>query len=264
MMKITVLGCGASGGVPLITGNWGECSPENPKNIRTRCSLSLHIGNQVWLIDMSPDLRQQCIREKIYHVDGVLCTHTHFDHVGGIDELKPFSINQKKLIPIYSDKESLQSLASRYPYAFENPYFEEAPQIYKWFLKAIEVHDPFYIDNVLIIPFQQNHRYSHSLGFRFPSWGYSTDVWELDDEAFEILKGVDLWIVDCIDIRPRATHAHLERTLSWVERLAPREVMLIHMSHQLDYDKLRSLLPDNVYPAYDGMVIEVEDKANLL
>ena len=255
-MKIKILGCGASGGVPLITGNWGKCNPENSYNLRTRTSLALSIEDQVWLIDMSPDLHVQCLRENISRIDGVLCTHAHFDHIGGLDEMKPFSVRQKQLLPIYSDKETLENLRYRYPYAFEHTSPPEGPLVYQPFVQGIEIQREFYIASEKVIPFFQDHRHSHSLGFRFVSWGYSTDVWELSDEAFQILEGIDVWIVDCLDVMPRETHVHLKKTLAWIERLRPKKTILIHMNHLLDYDVLKSQLPSDVVPAYDGMVLE--------
>lgn len=257
-MKITILGCGSSGGVPLITGKWGECSPNNSRNYRTRCSVALDIKDQTWLIDTSPDLRFQCLREGISAVDGVIYTHAHFDHIGGLDDLKPFSIEQKTLIPIWADPITLQWLKIRHSYAFQDSNPEALPS-YAPFLQGNVIEEAFSIGDVPVIPFIQDHRYSQSLGFRFPSWAYSTDVWALDEVAFSILEGVDLWIVACMARYPVTTHAHLERILEWIEHVKPTRVVLTHMGHSLDYDELQKELPSHVMPAYDGMVLETAD-----
>lgn len=252
-LTVTILGCGASGGVPLITGYWGNCDPLNPKNVRTRSSIALTIDQTVWLIDMTPDLRAQCLRENITRIDGVLCTHTHFDHIAGLDELKPFSFAQKKPIPLYASAEHLEELRLRFPYAF--PYADESysPDIYKHFIEPIVIDKPFDIQGVPVIPILQDHRYSVSLGFRFPSFAYSTDVWQLDDHAMDALKDLDVWIVDCLDIAPRATHTHWERTSQWIHELRPRKTILTHMSHFIDFQTFGNTLPQDVFLAYDGM-----------
>lgn len=255
-MKITILGCGPSGGVPLVTGSWGKCNPNNPKNHRTRTSIAINIRDETWVVDMSPDLRAQCLREKISRIDGILCTHAHFDHISGLEELKPFAV-ERGVIPIYADPETLAILVYRSPYAFESE--EMLPAIYKRFLKTVEITGTFSIAGVPVIPFEQDHRYSKSIGFRFPFWAYSTDVWELDENALDLLAGIDLWIVDCLDFVERDTHAHLDKTLAWIDRIKPNRAILTHMGIKLDYDELSQKLPDGVIPAHDGLALDVPD-----
>ncbi len=255
-MKITILGCGSSAGVPLVTGEWGDCNPNVWQNHRTRSSIALHTERQTWLIDTSPDLRYQCLREQITQVDGVLYTHGHFDHIGGLDDLKPFSLHQKKPIKIWGDALTIHGLRLRYPYAFLDTNLD-SPSVYQPFMEETIIEGPFDVDDVPVIPFIQDHRYSTTLGFRFPTWAYSTDVWHLDDTAFEMIAGIELWIVDCLAPLPQRTHSHLERTLNWIERVNPKRAILTHMGHFMDYATLLAELPSHVFPAFDGMQLEV-------
>ncbi len=254
-MRVTILGCGASGGVPLITGEWGVCDQTNPKNRRLRASIAIEKDNTTLVVDTSPDLREQCLAAGIQKIDAVLYTHSHADHTHGLDDLRPFLHTTKRPLPIYTNEETISFLKERFWYAF--PVDDIQPDIYSAFLTPHAIEGPFQVGEVNIQPFVQGHGYSTSLGFRFGKVAYSTDVVELGEEAFRTLEGVDVWIVDCITMEPRPTHAHLAKTLEWIERVRPRQAYLTHMSHLLDYDTLLKDLPKGVEPAYDGLVIEV-------
>ncbi|MGL4426711.1 MAG: MBL fold metallo-hydrolase [Alphaproteobacteria bacterium] len=256
-MKLTILGCGPSGGVPLSHGEWGACDPKNPRNNRTRTSAALTFDNgQVWLIDASPDLRQQLLRERIKHVAGVLLTHNHADHINGLDDLRPFYFAYLQQIQVYADTKTLQELRGKFPYFFNQPEGTEA--IYPLFFQFHELMlQPFEIEGVQVVPFVQNHGYSSSLGFRFPTFAYSTDVVSLSPEALALLEGIDLWVVDCMDIAPRPTHAHLELTLSWIEKIKPKKALLTHMGQAMDFETLCQKLPPGVEPAYDGLMLDL-------
>lgn len=254
-MRIKILGCGASGGVPLITGEWGACDPQNPKNRRRRASIAIEKGDTTLLVDTSPDLREQCLTGKIQKINGVVYTHDHADHTHGIDDLRPFLYTQKVPIPLCGNKETIHFLKTRFGYAF--PTEKITPEIYRHFVTAHIIDGPFVIGDIHITPFVQGHGYSTSIGYRFEKVAYSTDVVTLDEGAFKILEGIDTWVVDCIAMDPRATHSHLAQTLEWIMRVKPRRAYLTHMSHLLDYEKLAELLPKGVEPAYDGLVIEI-------
>jgi phosphoribosyl 1,2-cyclic phosphate phosphodiesterase len=254
-MRVKILGCGASGGVPLITGGWGACDLNNPKNRRRRASIAVEEKETLLLVDTSPDLREQCLSENIQKVSAVLYTHDHADHTHGIDDLRPFFYAKKALMPLYGNAETINFLKTRFGYAF--PIEENPPDVYRPFVTGHIINGPFVVGDIAVTPFVQGHGYSTSIGYRFEKVAYSTDVVALNEQAFEILKGVDTWIVDCISIEPRTTHSHLAQTLEWIERVGPRRAYLTHMSPLLDYDKLMTLLPKGVEPAYDGLVIEV-------
>ncbi len=254
-MRITVLGCGASEGVPILTGRWGECDPLNPKNQRSRASIAVEKEGTTLLIDTSPDLRSQWLASDLQELDAVLYTHDHADHTHGINDLRPFTYHSKMPLPVYSNAETINSIKKRFYYAF--PSQEAVPDIYRPFVVANIVEGPFQIGNISITPFEQAHGYSASLGYRFEKMAYSTDVVELNEAAFQVLEGIDVWIVDCISRDPRVSHSHLAKTLEWIERVRPRQAYLTHMSLLLDYDTLLKELPIGVEPAYDGLVIEV-------
>jgi phosphoribosyl 1,2-cyclic phosphate phosphodiesterase len=254
-MRVTILGCGSSGGVPLITGDWGACDPKNPKNRRRRASIAIEKSGTTILIDTSPDLREQCLSANIQKIDSILYTHDHADHTHGIDDLRPFLYHHKIPIPIYGDQETISFLRSRFEYAF--PVDKMHPDIYRPFVVPHIIEGPFQVGDIAIQPFVQSHGYATSIGYRFEKVAYSTDVVSLGEEAFRILEGVDVWIVDCVAMDPRPTHSHLAQTLEWIQRVRPRQAYLTHMSNLLDYDKLLKELPKGVEPAYDGLVIEV-------
>lgn len=254
-MRIKILGCGASGGVPLITGKWGDCDPQNPKNRRRRASIAVEKKNTTLLVDTSPDLREQCLSENIQKLDAVLYTHDHADHTHGIDDLRAFLYTQKKPTPLYGNAETIDFLTTRFGYAF--PIVDNPPDIYRPFVTAHVINGPFVVGDITVTPFVQNHGYSISLGYRLEKVAYSTDVVALDEEAFKILEGIEIWIVDCIALDQRPTHSHLAQTLEWIERVKPRKAYLTHMSSLIDYDKLMKRLPKGVEPAYDGLVIDV-------
>jgi phosphoribosyl 1,2-cyclic phosphate phosphodiesterase len=207
------------------------------------------------VVDTSPDLREQCLSAGIRNITGVLYTHDHADHTHGIDDLRPFLYHNKIPIPVYGNKETLRFLKTRFGYAF--PKEKLAPPIYRPFVMDHPIEGPFQVGTIPITPFIQGHGYSTSLGYRFGEVAYSTDVVTLDEAAFKILEGVKIWIVDCITMDPRPTHSHLAQTLDWINRVNPQHAYLTHMSTHLDYDTLRNLLPKNVEPAYDGLIIDV-------
>lgn len=254
-MRVTILGCGSSAGVPVIGVGWGRCNPENPKNIRLRASIAVQEGETTLIVDTTPDFRTQCLTANIQHIDGVLYTHAHADHTHGIDDLRPVAYHQEAPIPIYADQATLDFLYERFGYAF--PQKEEVLDIYRAFLHPHLIQGPFQVGRIPVDSFLQDHGHSLSLGYRFGKIAYSTDVVELDEAAFKTLEGVEVWVVDCIDDSVRPTHAHLEKTLKWIERVRPKRAYLTHMALTLDYDALCAQLPPGVEPAYDGLVIEV-------
>jgi phosphoribosyl 1,2-cyclic phosphate phosphodiesterase len=252
-VKITILGCGSSMGVPLVGDDWGECDPDEPKNRRLRASILVEEGTTRLLVDTSPDLRQQLLAARINVVDAVLYTHAHADHLHGIDDIRAVNVAIGGPLPAYGDAETLASIRERFGYVFQ-PL--KGDYQYKPTLTPHVIDGPFRIRDISVRSFRQDHGFSRTLGFHFGSVAYSTDVVRLDDEAFEILTGVDLWIVDCFRKQPHATHTHFDRTLEWIDRVKPKRAVLTHMSQWLDYNKLKAALPAHVEPAYDGMVLE--------
>ncbi len=258
-MKVTMLGCGPSAGVPLIGGDWGACDPDNPKNRRTRPSVLVETRGTTILIDTSPDLRAQLLAAGVTRVDAVLYTHDHADHVHGIDDLRTIHRRMgRQPIATWCDPATLEGITRRFGYLFEG--FADLDAMYRPILAPRTIDGPFEVGPVGIMPYPQDHGICASLGFRIGGFGYSTDVVELPEAAFAALAGVELWIVDCLragDAHP--THAHLDKTLGWIERVAPRRAVFTHMNHQADYETMRGLCPAGVEPGYDGLVMELAD-----
>ncbi|MDP9128238.1 MAG: MBL fold metallo-hydrolase [Pseudomonadota bacterium] len=250
-MKITVLGCGSSGGVPLVGNDWGTCDPNEPRNRRTRVSILVEQGDTTLLVDTSPDMRQQLLDCQLTNLTAVLYTHSHADHCHGIDDLRGVNWLTKKPVDIYADSKTMSELEQRFSYVF-NP----AEHFYKPAVHAHRIDGPFAIGGIDVVPFMQNHGYVHSLGFRFGDFAYSTDVKTLDEAAFQTLAGIKVWIVDCVREAPHPTHSHLAQTLEWIARVKPARAFLTHMNHMMDYADIMTKLPPGVWPAHDGLIIE--------
>jgi phosphoribosyl 1,2-cyclic phosphate phosphodiesterase len=259
-MRITVLGSGGSAGVPLIGGDWGACDPANPKNRRRRPSILVEDRNVRVLVDSGPDVREQLIAAGVTWLSAVVYTHSHADHTHGMDDLRGINIAMGKPLDAYADRGTLDDLMHRFGYCFTP--IKPGANFYKPMLVVHEIDGPFSVGGMEILPFEQDHGWMKSLGFRFGDFAYSTDVVRLDEAAFSALKGVDTWIVDCARIAPpHPVHAHLETTLEWIRRVRPRRAYLTHMNQTVDYDNLMRLLPPGVEPAYDGLVIEMAGTA---
>jgi phosphoribosyl 1,2-cyclic phosphate phosphodiesterase len=256
-MKVTILGCGASWGVPAVGPDWGRCDPNDPRNRRRRSSILVESRGSVLLIDASPDLRDQLIDARVRRIDAVLLTHPHADHLHGIDDLRQVNRLMKKPIPLYADARTMAEVDRRFGYVLQSELPDKL--MVRPTLHPHEIDGPFTAAGLPIVPFAQDHGYSTTLGFRIGPLGYSTDVTELDDAAFDVLAGVELWIVDCLCRRPHPTHSHLAKTLAWIERLRPRRAVLTHMEQEFDYRELSAELPVGVEPGYDGLVIELPD-----
>ncbi len=253
MLKVTILGCGASGGVPLLKYGWGQCDPNNPKNRRTRSSIMIETEKTKLLVDMSPDLRQQLLRFGSSQIDGVFVTHEHYDHTNGINELRPVYFGTGKSLQIYAKDYVMRSVKKMFYYLFE----DSGRDLYKPYVEANVVEDEFVVGDISGICFEQNHGYLKSTGLRIGDFAYTTDVVSFEKDTFEKLRGLDTWIVGCLSRDKKPTHANLDTVLQWVRELKPRQTYLTHMSVDLDYDSLRADLPQNVFPAYDGLQIGV-------
>ena len=254
-IEVTILGCGSSGGVPLIGNIWGPCDPNDSRNTRRRVSILVKKNKKTFLVDTSPDLRMQMLDAKVKDVDAVLYTHSHADHVHGIDDLRAFCWQRKdnKPLPIYSDQYTIDQITNRFDYAFENKYGPAVPSLAA---NTISIGNNT-IQGVNVEAIKQIHGKGFSLGYRFDNVAYSTDVNNLPNESMEQLKDLDLWIVDCVRYEPHYSHSHFDQTISWIKKLKPKRAILTHMGHWLDYTELKSKCPDNVEPGIDGMVVKI-------
>jgi phosphoribosyl 1,2-cyclic phosphate phosphodiesterase len=261
-LTATILGCGSSPGVPRIGNDWGECDPNEPKNRRTRCALLVERFGEAKkptrvLVDTGPDLRPQLLAANVDHLDGVLYTHAHADHLHGIDDLRAFWLRTKRLVDVYADEATETRILDAFGYCFRTPPGGAYPPILR--MNRLTAGEPLVIDGpggpVGVVPFDQVHGDGTSLGFRFGGLAYSCDVSGLSDEAEALLAGLDVWIVDALRRTPHPSHLSLGEALAWIDRLKPKRAVLTHMDTNLDYAALKRELPPGVEPGYDGMTI---------
>lgn len=254
-MRVTILGCGGAAGVPTISGGWGACDPANPRNRRLRSSILVEEGGTRILVDTTPDLRQQLLAADVRSVDALIYTHDHADHLHGIDDLREINRTTRKWLPVWGDAATLQTAMERFPYAFQ-PLEKMDECIYRPLLEAHEIQGPFSIGEIEVIPFDQDHGYCRTLGLRFGSFAYSTDVVGLPEASFAALEGVETWVIGCLVDYEHPTHAHIGKALEWIERIRPKRAFITHMGSRLDYEAVRRAVPAHVTPAHDGLVIE--------
>jgi phosphoribosyl 1,2-cyclic phosphate phosphodiesterase len=262
-MKVTLLGVGASAGVPHIggpdgTGDWGECDPAEPRNRRMRTSILVEQAGRALLVDTGPDLREQLLTWRVPRVDAILFTHAHADHIAGLDETRILNRIADRPLQTFATEVTLEELRRRFDYAFR-PW--TPPGFFRPVLEpcVIEPGQTIRAAGIDVELFDQDHGFIRSLGLRIGAFGYSTDVVQLDDAAFEVLAGVDTWVVGCFQRGPKhTTHAHLPLALEWAARLGARRTVLTHMGPDMDFAWLRENLPLGVEPGYDGQVLEIE------
>ena len=263
-LRVTILGCGSSGGVPRVAQGWGRCDPSEPRNRRRRCSILVERegpdGITRVLIDTSPDLREQLIDAGVKALDAVVYTHEHADHTHGIDDLRPLAILMRQRIPVYANRDTLDLLQARFGYCFETPPGSEYPPILT--AHSIDNNGIFEVSGhggeISLQPFPLVHGNIVALGFRIGDFAYTPDVSTIPEDVVHHLAGLDCWIVDALRDTQHPTHFSLSDALGWVERMRPRRAVLTNLHTDLDYRRLCSELPDPVVPAYDGMVIDLD------
>lgn len=264
-LRFTILGCGASPGVPRINGDWGECDPAELRNRRSRSAALIErydggVRPTRVIIDTGPDLRTQLIAANVDAVDGVVYTHAHADHVHGIDDLRAFWMSQHRPVPVYSDDFTQHRLDDGFGYCFRAP----AGSAYPPFLvrHPIAFHNAFAVTGpggpIELLPFPQVHGDIISVGLRIGPIAYSCDFNDLPDESLPSLSGIDLWILDALRYRSHPSHCSVDEAIAWVERIKPARAVLTHMTNELDYNKLVATLPRHVRPAFDGIAFEYE------
>jgi phosphoribosyl 1,2-cyclic phosphate phosphodiesterase len=262
VLRVTLLGTGASGGVPLLGGaeeggEWGDCDPAEPRNRRTRTSALVEApGGGRLLIDAGPDLRAQLLAVGVARLDAVLFTHAHADHIMGIDDLRGVNRFTGRELPAFGTRATLSRLDDRFDYAFIGPtppfFFRPALEP-----KRVEYGEQFEAAGLPLRVFRQDHGVMDTLGVRIGRFAYSTDVVMLPEESLPVLEGLDTWVVGCFQKRPHKVHANLDQVLEWVARLRPRRAVLTHMGTAMDYHSLLRELPPGIEPGFDGMVLEV-------
>ena len=260
-MRVTMLGCGASAGVPMIggeggAGDWGACDPAEPRNRRSRSSIVVEDHGARLLVDTAPELRVQLLACGIGRVDAILYTHAHADHITGIDDVRALNRTSGRPLEAFATRRTLDELSRRFGYAF-HPW--EPPNFFRPVLEPREVApgQTVAMGGLDITLFEQDHGFAPTLGLRVGDFGYSTDVVRLDETAFAALAGVDTWIVGCFCRAPHPTHAHVDLVLEWAARVGARRTVLTHMGTDLDWAWLGHHLPRGVEAGHDGMVLEI-------
>jgi phosphoribosyl 1,2-cyclic phosphate phosphodiesterase len=263
-LKVTILGCGSSGGVPRPGLGWGVCDPADPKNRRRRCSLLVErfAGRDGGprtrvLVDTSPDLREQLIDADVDWIDGVFYTHEHADHTHGIDDLRALFIHKRRRLDAYVDEATSRVLLDRFGYCFETPPGSGYPPILNH--HRASAGTPVDIAGeggvITVTPFLQDHGDIPSFGYRFGPVAYSSDLVDLPDASVAMLAGLDLWIVDALRYKPHPSHFSVDDALRWIERIKPKRAILTNMHADLDYSELKARLPGHIEPAFDGMSV---------
>ena len=257
--KITILGCGSSGGVPRIGNDWGKCDPKNPRNRRRRCSALItrsgEGGTTRILIDTSPDLREQMLGAGVSDVDAVLYTHEHADHTHGIDDLRAFFLMKRARVQVWADDATGRMLTTRFSYCFYTAPGSDYPPIIQ--LNAMQAGKPVTIEgaggSITALPFQVHHGTIDALGFRIGDMAYTPDIDGVPVQSLSALENLDLWVVDGLRRTRHPSHWSLPQTLEWIARMKPKRAVITNMHVDLDFDTLARELPAGVEPAYDGL-----------
>ncbi len=269
-IRARILGCGSSGGVPRLDGDWGACDPKEPKNRRQRCSLliegaatldALDEGQATRvLIDTSPDLRTQWLEAGAATLDGVVYTHAHADQLHGIDDLRALVYRRMAMLPAFANPKVAEEITHRFNYIFETPPGSGYPPLMTMTpIDAGVSHKIAGAGGVLALSlFDVEHGGAPCSGVRIGPLAYTPDVSDLDAKAFEALSGSQAWIVDALREKPHPTHAHVDLSLSWLERINPQLGILTNLHIDLDYQSLRNRIPEGVRPAFDGLSVTMD------
>lgn len=254
-MKVIILGCATSTGVPIVGCSCSVCTSNNPKNKRTRCSLFIRKNGVNILIDSSTDLRCQSLSNNITRINAVLYTHSHADHTHGIDDLRTFNFINRMEIHCFGNEFTINNIRDNFKYIFD----DIASAGGKPRLTLNTVKKKFRFEGVEIIPVEINHANWLILGYRIGNMAYLTDCSGIPKESIKKLKNLDLLILGALRYRPHAAHFNVEEALEMIKVLKPRKAVLTHMGHELDYDILKKQLPKNIIPGYDGLTFNLKD-----
>lgn len=254
MMKLTFLGTGTSTGVPELGCKCEVCTSRDPRDARLRCSALLESENTSILIDCGPDFRAQMLRADVSRLDALLLTHKHYDHTAGIDDLRPFA--SQRAFPIYADDDTARQVRAMFPYCFGEVKYPGVPNIE---LRSIEDMQPFVIGDVEVMPVRVYHAALPIVAYRFGKLAYITDMSRIEPCELEKLKGVEVLVINALRYsKPHRSHQTVLEALRVVDYLSPRETYLTHMMHHIGlHAKIEKCLPQGVYFAYDGLVVEI-------
>ena len=253
-MRLTFLGTGTSCGVPTIGCQCYTCSSTDPHDKRLRCSALIETAQTRLLIDCGPDFRQQIMPQPFRKIDGILITHAHYDHMGGMDDIRPYC--QFGEINVYADPIARQGMLQMLPYCFAEHRYPGVPAIQ---LHEIRPHEVFRIGDLEIVPFQVMHHDLPILGYRIGSLAYITDMKTIAPEELPYIEGCDTLVVNALRQKPHHSHQTLDEAVAFAKRVGARQTWLIHSSHDIGrHAEVNASLPANIQMAYDGQVIEIK------
>jgi len=252
-MRLTILGTGTSMGVPVIGCGCAVCTSSDGRNRRTRTSALLQHKDTTILIDAGPDLRTQLLQARVRDLDAVLLTHAHADHIGGIDDLRPFTLGTQRRLPMYGDEATLRRVHHMFDYVFSTePSLSTRPQLETRLLRPC-----FTIGAMEVEPLPVMHGPHQITGYRFGPLGYITDASRLPEQTMNRLLNLDVLIINALRFKPHPLHFTLEQALAVVAELQPRQAYFVHITHDLDHATVNGQLPSHAQLAYDGQVIEL-------
>lgn len=251
-MKITILGCGSSHGVPRIGCECPVCVSGESSNKRTRSSILIEKDDTTILVDAGPDFRQQALRHNIKKIDAVIYTHAHADHIFGTSDLRSLTFPSTKPIDIYATEASFETINAGFSYAFV-----EYDKIFKPFLKKNIIKETckLNINGVKLQIFAQNHHKITTLGIHIGGFVYSTDVESFPEKSLKYLKNMDVWVLSCLRYYESPGHLSYEQALDLIEKYKPKKAYFTHMCHEISYEDLSRITPENISPAFDGLTI---------
>ncbi|HAH25120.1 MAG TPA: MBL fold metallo-hydrolase [Prolixibacteraceae bacterium] len=254
-MKITFLGTGTSQGVPVVACQCPVCLSENPKDKRLRASVMIETDSQCLVVDAGPDFRQQMLTHKVRHLNGILLTHEHTDHIFGLDDIRAFNWVQKQPTDIYAEERVQIAIRRIFDYVFA---FYQYPGIPQMHLHLLE-NKPFRIGDLDVVPIRGYHYKLPVFGFRFGKLAYVTDVNRLDNEELEKLRGLDILVLNALRKDEHISHFNLQQALEIIAEVKPEKAYLTHLSHQMGFhNEVQEELPENVFIAYDGLQLIVD------
>lgn len=255
-MKVTFLGTGTSQGIPIIGCKCAVCKSSNTRDKRLRTSALVSVGDKNILIDIGPDFREQMLRNDVSHLNAILVTHAHRDHVAGIDDIRPYNYYQQSPIDIYARSNAIEAIRRDYAYIFAQHIYPGLPEA-----NLIEVSGSsvFSIGNTEVVPIEAMHKDMPILGYKMGRFAYVTDANYIAPTELDKIKGVDVLVINALRIEKHFSHYSLAEALEVIEYLKPRKAYLTHMSHEMGfYDEVSRHLPENVFLAYDGLIVEIQ------
>jgi phosphoribosyl 1,2-cyclic phosphate phosphodiesterase len=253
-LQLTVLGSGTSMGVPTLACHCAVCESTDPLDKRTRPSILLSYGGRNVVIDTTPDFRFQAMRAHIDRLDAVIYTHGHADHILGLDDIRPYNLKQKGVVPLYGAPETLAILRRQFAYIFDTAPTESS-------VPGVELHDidgPFSLFGTEFLPVPAHHGPQMVLGFRFGKAAYLTDFSRVPEASMELLRGLDDFILDALRYVPHPMHSTVDQSLALIEELKPKRAWFTHICHDLGHAAVNARLPDNVRLSYDGLQFPVQ------